>query len=108
MAYLEILMNKEVENRVYLNTLYDIYGKLLTKKQQEYFEEYYVDNLTLKEISENRKISRNAVHNQLKETIEKLLHFEEILNILAKKQKILFELNKIDDTIKIRIEKIIE
>ena len=41
-----IIMDKNVE----FSMLYDIYGKLLTKKQQEIFEEYYLYNLSLREI----------------------------------------------------------
>ena len=101
-------MNKDIEERIYLNSLYDIYGKLLTKKQQDYFEGYYIDNLTLKEISDNKKISRNGVYNQIKEAVEKLTNFEKILKIYEKQQMILNELDNIDDTIKSRIEKIME
>ena len=81
-------MNKDIEERIYLNSLYDIYGKLLTKKQQDYFEGYYIDNLTLKEISDNKKISRNGVYNQIKEAVEKLTNFEKILKIYEKQQMI--------------------
>ena len=31
---------------VYYTLLFDIYGNLLTKKQQDYFKEYYFNNLT--------------------------------------------------------------
>ena len=58
-------------NKLYLIDLYDIYGSLLTEKQQNYFEDYYFDNLSLKEISENNSVSRNDVHNSIKETKEK-------------------------------------
>ena len=34
-----------MEKLVYLNNLYDLYGILLTEKQQTYFEEYYFNNL---------------------------------------------------------------
>ena len=30
-----------MEKLIYLNNLYDLYGILLTDKQQKYFEEYY-------------------------------------------------------------------
>ena len=56
-----------MEDRIYLINLYDYYGDLLTEKQKEYFESYYFANLSLSEISENTKVSRNAVHKQLKE-----------------------------------------
>ena len=34
-----------MDKNIYLINLYDIYGSLLTEKQQNYFEEYYFDNL---------------------------------------------------------------
>ena len=48
-----------MEKFIYLNNLYDLYGLLLTKKQQLYFEEYYFNNLSYGEISEKYQISRN-------------------------------------------------
>ena len=61
-----------MEKYLYLNSLYDCYGKLLTKKQQMYFEEYYFENLSLSEISENDQVSRSAVSKQLKIVEQKL------------------------------------
>ena len=55
-----------MEKLVYLNNLYDLYGILLTEKQQTYFEEYYFNNLSYGEISEKYNISRNACFKQLK------------------------------------------
>ncbi len=77
-----------MDNRLYLIDLYDLYGELLTDKQQAYFEDYYFDNLTLQEIAENNDISRNAVHKQLKEAEDKLNHFENILKIYNKNKRI--------------------
>lgn len=95
-----------MDKNIYLINLYDIYGSLLTKKQQNYFEEYYFDNLSLKEISENYNVTRNAIFNVLKETEEKLEFYEENLNIYLKNKKIK-ELIK-DTNLKEEIEKIIE
>lgn len=78
-----------MDHRLYITALYDIYGELLTNKQQEYFEDYYFNNLTLAEISENLGITRTAVHNQIKEAEEKLEHYEEILKLKEKKEKII-------------------
>ena len=36
---------------IYFNELYDIYGKLLTEKQREYFEDYYFNNLSFSEMA---------------------------------------------------------
>lgn len=95
-----------MENFVYLNNLYDIYKELLTQKQQDYFKDYYQNDLTLSEIAENNDVSRNAVHKQLKETIKNLENYEEKLKILEKKEKIL-DLIK-EEKLKSKIERIIE
>jgi predicted DNA-binding protein YlxM (UPF0122 family) len=61
--------------------LYDLYQALLTDKQKEYFESYYFDNFSITEISENKEVSRNAVHDQLKKTVSKLNDFEKKLKL---------------------------
>lgn len=77
-----------MEKLIYLNNLYDIYGVLLTDKQQTYFKEYYFNNLSYGEISEKYKISRNACFKQLKIIEDKLYAYEKKLKIYAKKEKI--------------------
>lgn len=77
-----------MEERVYIISLYDYYGKLLTEKQQKYFEDYYFDNLTMEEIAENDKISKNAVSKQLINIKEKLNYYENILKLNYNKEKI--------------------
>lgn len=77
-----------LEERIYYTKLYDYYGNLLTDKQREYFEDYYFSNLSLQEISENYNVSRNAIHKQVKEAIEKLKYYEENLKLLEKCEKI--------------------
>ena len=74
---------------VYLNNLYDFYKELLTDKQKKYFEDYYQNNYTLSEIAENNGVSRNAVHKQVKETVNILKNYELKLNLLFKSNKIL-------------------
>ena len=80
-----------MENYIYYNNLYDCYQKLLTEKQRIYFEEYYFNNLSLGEISENLNISRNAVHKSLQSVEEKLQFYEEKLK-LYKKSKIIYDI----------------
>lgn len=89
----------------YLIDLYDIYGELLTKKQQQYFEDYYFDNLSLQEISENYNVSRNAIFNSLEYSKEKLESYESKLNIYKKNKKIKEIVTKIEDK---RIKKELE
>lgn len=77
-----------MDDIIYLTNLYDYYESLLTDKQKEYFEDYYFKNLSLTEISENNEVSRNAVHKQLKEAVNKLNFYEEKLNLYEKSLKI--------------------
>ena len=77
-----------MEERVYIISLYDYYGKLLTEKQQKYFEDYYFDNLTMEEIAENDDISKNAVSKQLISIKEKLNYYEDMLKLNFNREKI--------------------
>ena len=76
-------------NRVYLNDLYDIYSELLTDKEKEIFEDYYQNDLSLSEISENNSVTRNAIHKTIKNVEDKLNNYENKLNIYKKKQDII-------------------
>ena len=64
-----------MEEREYIINLYEYYGKLLTNKQQQYFEDYYYENLTMEEIAENDLVSKNAVSKQLISIKNKLPFF---------------------------------
>lgn len=93
-----------MENQIYVTSLYDYYRGLLTTKQQEYFEDYYFDNLTMEEIADNNGVSKNAVSKSLIEVKDKLEEYENILKLYKNKQRIQEileqeELNKIIDFI---------
>ena len=93
-----------MKERLYLITLYDLYGNLLTDKQQTYFEEYYFNNLSLSEMSELYEVSRSAVGKSLKEIESKLNNYEDKLKIYNKLNKV----NKLikDEDLKNKIEDI--
>ena len=74
----------ELEKSIYINELYDLYGSLLTKKQQEIIELYYCDDLSLSEISEQLEVSRNAIHDCLKKGIKQLENYEKNLKLYQK------------------------
>lgn len=95
-----------MENNIYISSLYDVYGELLTDIQKKYFEEYYFNNYSLSEISENYNVTRNAVHKSIKEAEKNLNNFEEKLGY-ANKIKRIKELN-IDNKIKEQIIDIFE
>ena len=87
-----------IENREYLNNLFDIYKNLLTKIEQETFINYYGEDLTLSEIAENRGISKSSVGKTLNNVEDKLKQYEESLKIFSFKNdlKEILELNDIN------------
>lgn len=87
--------------------LFDYYGELLTDKQKEYFKDYYFNNLTLQEIADNNKVSRNAVHKNIKDILNKLDYYEEKLNLLSNKTKIEKLIENIDSDLKEKIKELI-
>ena len=98
----------EFKKTDYINRLYDIYGVLLTPKQQEVIEYYFQDDLSLGEIADNLKVSRNAVHNLIQRTIKNLEDYEAKLHLLEKRQKLSEIIDKLDEKTKAKIEQIIE
>lgn len=66
------MMNNIIEKKDYFNSLYSYYQELLTEKQRVVFESYYFEDFSLKEISLELDVSRNAIWDILK-TVEKNL-----------------------------------
>ena len=87
----------KMEEIVYYNNLYDLYSELLTEKQRKYFEDYYFSNLSFKEMADNYNISRNAAFKQLQNTLSKLKHYEEILKLQEKHEKLESVIKNIED-----------
>ena len=91
-----------MEKKVKLSILCELYGKLLTKKQYEFLNDYYNNDLSLSEIAENNNITRQAVRDNIKKGEKKLFEYEEKLlfmkrmyNQEKKIEKVLLELSKI-------------
>lgn len=98
----------ELEKTKRVNDLIDLYGNLLTKNQLNILELYYMEDLSLKEISEDLNISRNAVHDSLKRSLGILEEYEEKLELL-KKDEIKNELlEKLDNLSKDEIRNYID
>ncbi len=96
-----------MDKEIYLSSLYDYYGDLLTDKQKEYFEDYYFNNYSLQEIAENYEVSRNAVHKQLKEIENKLIDYEDKLNLQKRAEEIREIISDLDENIKEQIEELL-
>lgn len=85
----------EIEKIIKVSQLYDIYSELLSEKQKIYLKNYFFDDLSLTEISENYGISKQAVSNNINRTIKELESFEEKLKILRLNNERQFLLNEI-------------
>lgn len=94
-----------MEKHVEASILLQIYGKLLTDKQQKVLSYYYNDDLSLTEIAENEGITRQAARDIIKKGENKLFEYEKALHIMKKTQdneqtiqSVLNKLSKIEDT----------
>lgn len=85
----------EIEQIIKVSQLYDFYSELLSQKQKQYLNDYFFNDLSLTEISENYEISKQAVSNNIKRTIIELEQFEEKLNLIKLSNERLFLLNEI-------------
>ncbi|WP_245712516.1 putative DNA-binding protein [Anaerobacillus alkalilacustris] len=67
-----------------MNYLYDFYQSLLTTKQRQYMELYFLDDWSLGEIAEEFEVSRQAVYDNIKRTESMLEEYEEKLRLFSK------------------------
>ena len=84
----------DLEKLEYINNLLCIYGELLTESQKTMMEDYYVYNLSFAEISENNNVTRSAVSDCLKKSLQKLEYYESILKLYEKRDRDITEIKK--------------
>lgn len=89
-----------LEKTTRMNFLFDFYQALLTEKQRSYMELYYLDDLSLGEIAESYKVSRQAVYDNIRRTEAMLEEYEEKLGLFRKFQKRQEIIEKLTDAIK--------
>ena len=77
--------------------LYDFYGELLTKRQRAVMTLYHEENLSLSEIAEEFSISRQGVHDALKNAEKSLINYENKLGLVGKFMKSSEAVERIDE-----------
>lgn len=77
-----------MEEKIKISILLEIYGKLLTEKQNEYMEYYYNEDLSLSEIADNDGITRQAVREIIVKSKNKLEEYENKLQLMKKRKQI--------------------
>ncbi len=86
-----------LEKTIEITLLFDYYGELLTERQQKAFRLYYFQDLSLAEIAEQIKISRQGVYDHLHRA-EKLLHsYEKKLGLIKMLNILKEDLNNINN-----------
>ena len=87
----DILRKKE---RIF--SLFQIYGKLLTEKNYRRMEFFLFDDLSLFEIAEIEKVSRNAIFQSIKNSSLELVFYEKKIKLLDNLIKLKEKIEKID------------
>lgn len=82
---------------VKLSMLLEIYKNLITEKQRDVLNLYYNEDMSLAEIAEEFRISRQAVRDNIKNGEKNLINYEEKLKVFDKKTRMLEVFNNIDD-----------
>lgn len=88
-----------IEKTTRINYLFDFYQALLTPKQRNYMEMYYLEDYSLGEISELFQVSRQAVYDNIKRTEAMLETYEKKLHLYAKFEKRLTLIDEIEKSV---------
>ena len=68
-----------LEQRLYLSELFNIYGPLLTEKQQRCLTMHLFDDFSLSEIGADLQVSRQAVYDILHRSEQTMMEYEELM-----------------------------
>jgi len=88
------------EKNLRLSVLFDAYGALLTDDQQNMFDLYYNEDLSLAEIAEHTGLSRQGVRYAIKHAEESLINYEEKLGLSKKTELLQEKLSAAEEIIK--------
>ena len=94
---------KDKEN---YSILLQIYSPLLSDNVRRRMEIFYFEDLSLFEIAENEKVSKNAIFQSIKRGQSELCYYEEKLQVYKKVRGLSKEIDKlkVDDKIKEKIK----
>jgi len=88
-----------LEKNLRYSRLLDFYKNLITKKQADFLELYYNEDLSLGEIAADEGLTRQGVYDAIKRGEKALLECEEKLGLCARFDKISQAVNTISDLI---------
>jgi len=82
-----------MQSREHSIKLLDYYGSLLTNHQRDIMDEYFNNDLSMNEIADNLEISKSAVQDLIKRTLNQLDEYEKCLKLIEKDNKFDIVLN---------------
>ena len=102
-----------MEKIVEQGLLYDFYGELLTPHQRRIYEDAVFNDLSLSEIAQEAGISRQGVHDLIKQCDRTLEEYESKLHLMQRFSQIRQKLERIrqlcdDEEVRRLTEEIIE
>ena len=86
----------KIDDITQASLLYDFYGQLLSKRQSQVMELYHEENLSLSEIASEFNISRQGVHDALKNAEKARSEYDRQLGLVEKFSKSSDAVRKID------------
>ena len=75
-------------NKIEQSLMLDYYGDLLTQHQVDILDEYFNEDLSMNEIADNYQISKAAVQDLIKRSMQQLENYEKVLKLIEKDKKI--------------------
>ncbi len=74
----------QLARKVRLGQLLEIYGSLLTERQREFVRLHHNEDLSLGEIAREFHVSRQAVHDAVRQAEATMEHYEQNLGLLGR------------------------
>ena len=90
----------KIDQRLNDIKLIDYYGSLLTDHQLKILKDYYYDDLSMSEIASANNITRSAVQDLIKRSLNQLKEYETKLHLIAHSEQrsaLLNEIVKFED-----------
>lgn len=84
-----------IEEKNRYSQLLIIYGDILTKTIKRRMIDYYINDFSLAEISENEKVSKNAVYESILHGVKQLDKLESSLSFLEKENRLFNLIDKL-------------
>lgn len=87
--------NMEIEKNIAVCNMIDVYGRLLTDKQNDVMKKYFYYDNSLAEIAEELGTTRQAVSDLISRTVTTLEDYEKKLRLVEKNEEIISICNEV-------------